>query len=94
MKYVVEVLNIPVRYNGKTYNKGEEFEMEAKHLNETLVKNIGEVDETPKTIDEMTIAELKSYAKEKDIDLGEAKKQKEILEAIQAAEQEDAPPED
>ncbi|MGE7977356.1 hypothetical protein [Psychrobacillus sp. NPDC093200] len=44
------------------------------------------IEKAPKTIDEMTVTELKKYAKDNNVDLGDAKKQKEILEAIQAAE--------
>lgn len=47
------------------------------------------IEKAPKTIDEMTVPELKKYAKDNDIDLGEAKKQKDILEVIQAAEKDD-----
>lgn len=38
-----------------------------------------------KPLDEMTVAELKEYADQHGIDLGEAKKKAEILVAIQAA---------
>lgn len=38
----------------------------------------------PKTIDKMTVAELKAYAKEKGIDLGEAKTKEEILAKVAA----------
>ena len=47
------------------------------------------IEKAPKTIDEMTVTELKKYAKDNDIDLGEAKKQKDILEVIQATEKAD-----
>lgn len=82
----VEVINVPVRYNGVTYKREESFEMEDKHVIETLVRVTGDVKKVPKAVDEMTVPELKKYAKEKEIDLGEAKKQEEILEAIQAYE--------
>ncbi|MCK1999731.1 hypothetical protein MPH47_21325 [Psychrobacillus psychrodurans] len=48
-----------------------------------------QIEKAPKTVEEMTVTELKKYAKDNGIDLGEAKKQKEILEAIQAAENND-----
>lgn len=47
----------------------------------------------PKTIEEMTVAELKDYAMQNDIDLGDAKKRDEILEVIQSATNEDFPQE-
>ena len=46
-----------------------------------------EIEQKVKSIEEMTVPELKKYAKDNEIDLGDAKKQKEILEAIQAAEE-------
>ena len=56
---------------------------------ETVTKAPG----NPKAIEEMTVAELKEYAAENDIDLGDAKKRDEILEVIQAAENEESPEE-
>ncbi|MEG0450947.1 MAG: hypothetical protein RR595_13910 [Lysinibacillus sp.] len=84
---IVEVLDVPVRYKGATYKPGESFEMEDTHVIETLVKVTGEVEKVPKTIEEMTIAELKEYAKENEINLGPAKKLDEILAVIQAHEE-------
>ncbi|CAG9620878.1 hypothetical protein [Sutcliffiella rhizosphaerae] len=83
---IVEVIKIPVRYNGETYQAGESFEMEDEYVNESLVNVTGEVERGPKTIREMTIAELKEYATEHEIDLGDAKKKDDILEIIQAFE--------
>lgn len=83
----VEVINVPIRYNGVTYKREESFEMEDVHVIETLVKVIGEVENTPKSVEEMTVPELKQYATENEIDLGETKKQKDILEVIQAHEE-------
>lgn len=56
-------------------------------------ETIATVPENPKTIEEMTIAELKEYAAENDINLGDAKKRDEILEVIQPAENEESPQE-
>lgn len=81
---IVEVKEIPVRYNGTTYQPGSSFEMEAIHVNESLVKVTGEVEKVPKAVGEMTIQELKEYAAENGIDLGDAKKRDEILEIIGA----------
>lgn len=39
----------------------------------------------PKSVDKMTVEELKAYASEHSIDLGEATKKDEILAAVQAA---------
>ncbi|MEK3886534.1 hypothetical protein [Bacillus sp. FSL K6-3431] len=79
---IVQVIDISVRYNGVTYRTGEFFEMEDEHVNETLVKITGEVEQAPKSIEEMTVPELKEYAAENDIDFKDAKKKEEILEAI------------
>ena len=49
---------------------------------------VTEKDAEPKTIDKMKVDELKAYAKEKGIDLGEASTKAEILEVIKAAEKE------
>jgi hypothetical protein len=84
---IVKVKSVPVRYNGQTYSPDEEFEMDKAHLNENIVDVVEDDDDDPKTIEEMTIAELKKHAKENEIDLGDAKKQKEILSVIQATEE-------
>lgn len=46
----VKVNKIPVRYNGKTYQAGEEFEMKADYVNEDIVTVVTEKSEkkTPK----------------------------------------------
>lgn len=77
---LVEVQKIPVRYNGVTYKSGETFEMEEEHVLEELVNVIG--DAVPKSLNEMTVPELKEFATVNGIDLGEAKKKDEILEKI------------
>ena len=82
----VEVIKIPVRYNGQTYKAGEPFEMEADHVDASLVKVLGDVVKKPKTIDEMTVAELKAYAAENEIDLGDAKKRDDFVDAIKKEE--------
>ncbi|MEK5070261.1 hypothetical protein [Sporosarcina sp. FSL K6-1508] len=47
----------------------------------------------PKRVEEMTVPELKEYATENDIELGEAKKRDDILAVIQSFEEEIAPEE-
>lgn len=44
----VKVNRIPVRYNGKTYKAGEEFEMRAEYVNENLVSIVAEKKEEKK----------------------------------------------
>ncbi|RAP29150.1 hypothetical protein C2W64_04097 [Brevibacillus laterosporus] len=82
----VKILDIPIRYGHNTYRVGEVFEIEEEHLKgiEELVK-ITEEDE-PKTLNKMTLAELKEYAIQHDIDLGEATKKDDILAVIQGVE--------
>lgn len=82
----VKVLKVPVRYKGVTHAPGASFEMEDEHVNESIVEVTGEVEKLPKTVEEMTVPELKDYAAEKTINLGDAKKRDEILEVIQAFE--------
>ena len=45
-----------------------------------------QLDEQTDNIDEMTVAQLKTYAAEKGIDLGEAKGKADIIDAIKTAE--------
>lgn len=85
---IVKVKEIPVRYNGTTYQPGEPFEMETDHVNEALVKVLGDVEKPPKEVKDMTIAEMKEYAAENDIDLGDAKLHAEILAEIERVETE------
>lgn len=89
MKYLVEVLKVPVRYAGQRYSAGEEIEMDESHVNKSLVKVIGEVDEGPLSLNEMKVNQLKDYAADQGIDLGDAKKRDEILAVIQKFEEVD-----
>ncbi len=57
-------------------------ELAAKLADEEATKKTTEI----KTIDEMTVAELKQYAAENGIDLGTATKKSDILATIQAAQ--------
>lgn len=86
----VKVLKVPVRYKGVTHGPGASFEMEDEHVNESIVEVTGEVAELPKTVEEMTVPELKEYAAENTIDLGDVKKRDEILEVIQAFEKKES----
>lgn len=86
---IVTPKTIPVRHNGVRYNPGEEFEIEslsykriADHLEviddgDSLVGN--------KPMEKWSVAELKAFAEEKVIDLGEATKKPEILKVIEDA---------
>lgn len=85
---LVEVIDIPVRYNDERYFKGESFEMEDDHVNEKIVKVIG--DATPKKSDvldnqfeAMSIDELKEYAEQHNIDIGKASTEEGIIKKIQ-----------
>lgn len=81
---MVEVIAVPVRYKGVTYPQGVQFEMQAEHVNEKLVKVIGEVASNP--FDGMTVDELKSYAKERNIDIGKATTEEGIIKKIEEAQ--------
>ncbi|MDQ0269944.1 hypothetical protein [Cytobacillus purgationiresistens] len=91
---IVEVIDVPVRYNGKTYRTGEIFEMEEPHVDENIVKVISKVEKEPKTLDSMTVTELKEYSAENNINLGEAKKKEEILAVIKLEENAENPPQE
>ncbi|AGR47454.1 hypothetical protein ABOUO_8 [Brevibacillus phage Abouo] len=96
---IVKVLDIPIRYNHNTYRMGEVFDIEEGHLKDIenlVVPQISEESQEPevfplerieeKTIDKMTVAELKEYAIQHDIDLGEATKKDDILAVIKGVE--------
>lgn len=88
---LVEVIKIPVRYAGKTYPSGEQFEMYEDHVNEKLVKVIGEVAEkqtatTDSEFEGMSIDELKAYADERSIDIGKATTEEGIIKKIEEAQ--------
>lgn len=86
--------NQNVKLGQKPYRTGGSAIVDEGVLDELLVAGVISSDyetvtkapEKPKTIEEMTVPELKEYATEKNIDLGDAKKRDELLEAIQAAE--------
>lgn len=78
-------------WDGKTkkiiakFNEKGVFETDEKAVAEML-KELGHtVVEAEKEVDEMTVDELKAYAAENNIDLGEATKKADILAAIKNA---------
>ncbi|MGF7049153.1 hypothetical protein J2T13_003661 [Paenibacillus sp. DS2015] len=76
----VEVIEIPVRYNGETYQAGEVFEIDGKDIL-GIQQHITVISED-KPIEEMKLEELKEYAKSKEINLGDATKKEDILAII------------
>ena len=90
MSKIVKVLNIPVRYNGVTHQPGDEFEMEDDHV-VSSVEVIGEVAEkqeksTDKPFEGMSVDELKAYADEHNIDIGNASSENGIIKKIEEAQ--------
>lgn len=88
---LVKVINVPVRYEGKTYPQGTEFEMASKHVNEQLVEVLGDVaiQQTPppdNPFDGMSIDELKMYAEQRNIDVGKATTEEGIIKKIEEAQ--------
>lgn len=81
---MVEVIAVPVRYGGNTYPQGAQFEMQDGHVNEKLVKVIGDVASNP--FEGMTVDELKAYAKERGIDIGKSSSEASIIKKIQDAQ--------
>lgn len=84
----VQVLKVPVRYNGVTHAPGASFEMEDEHVNENIVKVTGEVavDNTPSEFEGKTLDELKAYAEEHKIDIGKASTEEGIIKKIEDAQ--------
>ncbi|MCR8983270.1 hypothetical protein [Brevibacillus laterosporus] len=95
----VKVLDIPIRYGHNTYRMGEVFEIEEEYfrgIEELVVPQASEESQEPeafpleqieeKSLDKMTVAELKEYAIQHEIDLGEATKKDDILAVIKGAE--------
>lgn len=82
----VEVIKVPVRYKGKTYSKGESFEMEDDHVNEELVEVTGDIKKEEGPFDGMSVDELKVYAEQHNIDIGNATTEKGIIKKIEEAQ--------
>ena len=95
----VEVINLPIRYNGKTYGKGERLEVEARYFVSYLMKEVGEVEkanptfsvEEPIVLDKdvlegLSIDELREYATKNNIMLGRSSSQEGIIEKIVKAQ--------
>jgi len=88
---LVEVIDIPVRYNGVTHPKGDSFEMEDGHVNEKLVKVIGEVaanqsNSLDNPFEGMSLEELKLYAEQHNVDIGKATTEEGIIKKIEEAQ--------
>ncbi|MER1958805.1 MAG: hypothetical protein ABS942_15585 [Solibacillus sp.] len=81
---LVEVIKVPVRYEGVTYPQGVQFNMQSGHVNDSLVKVIGEVANNP--FDGMTVDELKAYAEQHNIDIGKATTEEGINKKIEEAQ--------
>lgn len=88
----VKVIKTPVRYGEKTYRQGEELEINEKYLDKKIFEFIEEVDDGPKELKDMKVDELKEYATEHGIELGDAKRKDDILAAIQSVEDENEDP--
>ena len=81
---LVEVIKVPVRYEGKTYPQGAQFNMQNDHVNESLVKVIGDVATNP--FEGMSVDELKVYAEQHNIDIGKATTEEGIIKKIEEAQ--------
>lgn len=81
----VKVKDLPVRYNGKRYEKGETFNVEPEHFMPSTMTMVGEVADDQsdhlsdvgdavvldkEQLEHMSINGLKEYAKYFNIDLG------------------------
>lgn len=78
-----------VKLGADTYRKGNKAtvdESDLESLKDVIEADYAEIKQEPKTVEVMTVAELKDYADKNEIDLGEAKKRDELLAAIQEFE--------
>ncbi|MNB80555.1 hypothetical protein D3C75_273200 [compost metagenome] len=86
----VQVNEIPIRHDGTRYEKGESFSLSDAQYERIKdhVTVLEEADELAgaKSVDEMTVAELKAYVAEQNIDLGEATKKEDILAKIRESQ--------
>lgn len=98
---IVKVKKIPVRHNGARYLANQKFEISQEDYNKIqkfveVVKEEPPADDTNKgqdpnspkgrkKIEDMTVPELKSFAEEMEIDLGDATKKDDIIQRIQKA---------
>lgn len=87
---LVEVLNVPVRYNNVTHMPGESFEMEDEHVI-SAVKVLGDVtknqsDTKDGPFEGMSIDELKMYAEQRNIDIGKATTEEGIIKKIEESQ--------
>lgn len=78
----VQVNEIPIRHNGTLYEEGASFSLTTEQY-ERIKDHVTVLDETEgepeKSLDEMTLPELKAYAKAHEIELGDVTKKDEIL---------------
>jgi len=74
----IKVTSIPIRYQGKRYLPGDTLNISREHLNEKYMKVIGKTGIS----EDMTVAELKEYAKVKGIELGDATRKDDILNVL------------
>lgn len=95
--------NRNVKLGNDLYRKGDSAtveedvcgELEAKGVINDDYQPLAKKPDEPKTVEEMTVPELKEYATTNKIELGDAKKRDEILEAIKLAKKdEEEPPQD
>jgi hypothetical protein len=93
MSMIVTPKEIAVRHNGHRYAPGEEFEIDQAAYRRIAVHVdvVAEDELEDKPLEKQSVAELKAYAEQHGIDLGEATKKPEILAAILAAPQNGAP---
>ncbi|MDW5300751.1 MAG: hypothetical protein SA378_11555 [Sedimentibacter sp.] len=70
---------------GETQDKRLKNWFEEKGYKVVEEEKKGKKEKPDKTVDEMTVEELKAYAESKEIDLGESKLREEILEVIKGS---------
>ena len=99
-KVLVQVIDIPVRYEKVTYYKGETFQVLPKHISPKFMKVLGEkskdqspvqYQDKPLNLNEeglraLSLDGLKDYAEEMGIKLGRARTEEGIIDKILEAQ--------
>lgn len=93
LEYKVK-FNQNVKLGNSIYRKGDTTTVAEDVCDELVELDVIEegfelVTKEPKRVEDMTVPELKEYAIENDIDLGETKKRDDILAIIQPSKEED-----
>lgn len=88
---IVKVIDIPVRYEDKTYRAGETFEIESEHVNDKLVEVIGDVEKVPEPPvdpEDLTVDEIKEKLDELEIPYKSKDKKEDLITLLEGNSEE------